>query len=94
MPQGMFDGMGVGSGPPPSPQAPQAPAQQGGFAARADEDSMSEIVKMLRGGQVGAERFVELLTILTASTLGEQQGGANQPAPTGDPNSISGLLGG
>jgi hypothetical protein len=76
-----MNGMGAGYGLPPTP----APTQT--------EDPMSEIISMLKGGQVGAERFVELLTMLTSNTLGPQDGPAAQPAPA-DPSSITSLLGG
>jgi len=79
-----MNGMGAGFGPPPTPAAPAPPSTDG---------AMSEIIRMLKGGQVGAEKMIELLSILTANTLGPQGGPAEQPAPA-DPASITSLLGG
>lgn len=85
MPAGIGYGMGVGSGSPPSLSPVQTPNQS--------DQAMSEIVSMLRGGQVGAERFVELLSVLSSSLLGQQSSPEQQSAPA-DPTSIAGLLGG
>jgi hypothetical protein len=82
MPAGIGYGMGSGFGPAPMPTAP---TQQ--------DQAMGEIVAMLKGGQVGAERFVELLSVLSSGLLGQNVQAADQPAPA-DPNSIAGLLGG
>tara|TARA_R110002020_G_scaffold121916_3_gene277055 strand:+ start:43268 stop:43477 length:210 start_codon:yes stop_codon:yes gene_type:complete len=64
-----------------------------------DEEAMAEIVAMLRGGQVGAERFIELLALLTGSMMGSQQPMMQQPMQQSmqgqmDPSSIASLLGG
>lgn len=57
-------------------------------------EALSEIVAMLRGGQVGAERMMELLSLLAAQTVPQmQQGGPPQQAAGGQA-SIASLLGG
>ena len=86
MPAGIGYGMGGGFGLPPVPNQVMP-------SGAPDGQAISEIVQMLKGGQVSAERFVELLSLLSSSTLGSQEGPAQQPAPA-DPTSIAGLLGG
>jgi len=63
------------------PEPAAAPA-----AAAPTDAALSEIVQMLRGGQVGAERFMELLSLLTQSTLPQlQQAGMQAPQPQQSP---------
>lgn len=98
MPPGVgYVGGGQGFGSAPNPLAP-SPVPQG----PQEGDAMADIIAMLRGGQVGAEKFVELLAHLAASTLG-QQGGGPQQQPQEQPqgqeagggaSSITSLLGG
>jgi|TARA_A100001518_G_C1220274_1_gene64256 hypothetical protein len=68
------------------------------LSASPDQQAMSEIIAMLRGGQVGAERFIQLLSLLAASTMQgagappqqvPQQAQQQQPPPD-----ITALLGG
>lgn len=49
-----------------------------------DEEALNEIIQMLRGGQVGAERLMQLLSLLAASTMQQPQGAPGGP-PGGAP---------
>ena len=55
-------------------------------------EALSEIVQMIRGGQVGAERFLEVLDLLARQTAPASLGGQQQ-GPAGAPPSPSELLG-
>lgn len=64
------------------------------------EEALSELVQMLRGGQVGADRMLELLSML-AGAAAPQMPAAPQQAQQGQPQqqpqgagSIAALLGG
>jgi hypothetical protein len=65
--------------------------------APVEEEALSEIMMMLRGGQFGAERFLQLLNLLAQSTIPGMGGEApNEAAGPGGPSaapSIQGLLG-
>lgn len=64
--------------------------------APADAQALSELVQMLKGGQVGAERFLQLLSLLAGSAvpqMDQQAGGPQEPQMSG-PGDIAGLLGG
>lgn len=76
-------------------------------AGAPDDETLSEALKMLRGGQVGAEKFLQLLALLAGSTLPQMQQGGRQEQPRrqgrdrqarggarGGGASIQGLLGG
>ena len=59
------------------------------------EQALSELLRMIRGGQAGAERTLELLSLLAASTV-PQMDQATQMERGGmkGPGDIAGLLGG
>lgn len=63
-----------------------------------ETQALSELVQMLKGGQVGAERFLELLSLLASSAAPQMdpRGGPQQGGPPGmaGPGDIAGLLGG
>lgn len=56
-------------------------------------EALSEIVQMLKNGQIGAEKILELFSLLAQSTLPQMDQRPQQPAPSG-PGDIAGLLGG
>lgn len=61
-----------------------------------ETQALSELVQMLKGGQVGAERFLELLSLLAGQAVPQmdsQPGGPQAPQMSG-PGDIAGLLGG
>lgn len=63
-------------------------------AGGVDPQALSELVQMLRGGQVGAERMLELLSLLAGASV-PQMDQAPQGAPQmSGPGDIAGLLGG
>lgn len=74
-------GIGYPGGSRGSGLAGQALARQGvpeevmpgGMSA--DSEAISEVLQMLKGGQVGADRLMQLLAMLAASTTGQMQGG-------------------
>ena len=88
---------GGGSGFSASPASPSQgllSVPQGGIVPTGapDDEALSEIIQMIRGGQVGAERFMEVLGLLTSQTVPEL-GQAGQPQEQGAPPSITELLG-
>ena len=97
MPPGI--GYGMRGGPAGAPSDPTGSPQPGVFPQQSltgmpDEEALAEIVAMLRGGQVGAERFIELLALLTGSMMGSQQPMQQSMQGQMDPSSIASLLGG
>jgi hypothetical protein len=59
-----------------------------------DPQALSEIIQMIRGGQVGAERFMELLRLLVGSTLpGMNEGQPQQEQPQQEQSQQSGGFG-
>jgi hypothetical protein len=94
MPAGI--GYGMGGSPQRAPSDPTGIAQpMQSVPMNPGDEAMGEIVRMLRGGQVSAEKFVQLLSLLAGSTLGQQQ--PQQQAPAATPQqqaSIAQLLGG
>ena len=89
---------GGGSGfisPSPPSQGPLSVPQGGIIPGGAPSpEALSEIVQMLRGGQVGAERFLEVLELLTAQTLPQlDQQQQQAPQGPGGPPPITELLG-
>lgn len=77
----------IGSPAPPAQGALSVPQAVVPTSVPSDE-AMSDIVQMLRGGQVGAERFLEVLGLLAGSTLPQMDAPAQQGPP-----SIQELLG-
>lgn len=66
-------------------------------SAPIDSEALSEIIQMLRGGQVGAERFMQFLSLLAESTLPGIDGERPQPQEpqqTGNGFDLAGLIGG
>lgn len=58
-----------------------------------DTNALSEIMSMLQGGEVGAEKFIQLLSLLAGSTVPQMDGQQpQQPQPPQDP--MAALLGG
>jgi hypothetical protein len=58
-----------------------------------DQEALSEIMAMLQGGEVGAERFLQLLSLLAGSTVPQMDPGPEQqPQPPQDP--MEAMLGG
>ena len=102
MPPGI--GYGMGGGPAGAPSDPTGMPQPGvmtsSLSASPDQQAMCEIIAMLRGGQVGAERFIQLLSLLAASTMQGQGAGAppqqvpQQAQQQQPPPDITALLGG
>ena len=43
------------------------------------DEALSEIIQMLRGGQAGSEKFIQLLGLLAGSTLPQMDGGGMPP---------------
>ena len=78
-------------GPLSIPQEVVPTQQPGG------EDLLNEIIQMLRGGQVGAEGFMELLGLLAQQTLpglGQPPQGPQGPQPQQGQPGITDLIGG
>lgn len=85
-----------GGGGQPTPAAQQSGIPQEVIPSGAPgEEVLSEALKMLRSGQIGAERFLELLSLLAGSVLGGDDGNQPQPQPqlSAEP-SIQELFGG
>lgn len=85
---------GPNGGGSATPVSALAPAEAMGMSAMdpstvPSEEMLSELVRMLKGGQAGAERLLQLLSMLAQSTVPQMQ---QQGAPGGPP-SIQGLLG-
>lgn len=72
----------------PQPGVTPAPAP--------DEQVLSELIQMLRGGQVGAEKFLQLLELLAGSTVPQmgQPGQPQGPQQIGPQAGPAALLGG
>ena len=88
---------GGGSGFSASPATPSQgmlSIPQGGILPSASgapsPEALSEIVQMLRGGHVGAERFLEVLGLLAAQTAPSL---AEAPSPQPGVPSLSSLIG-
>lgn len=62
-------------------------------ATAPDSQALSEIVQMLRGGQAGSERLLQLLALVTQSTIPQMDKQPQQPQ-MGGPGDIAALLGG
>jgi hypothetical protein len=79
-----------GGGQQAAPTAPGLgmPADMLAPDAAPDGQALSEIMLMLKGGQVGAERFLQLLNLLAQQTVP-----AMAPVQEEGPPSIQGLLG-
>lgn len=97
---GTYGDMG-GGGPAASTLQRQGIPQALGMESQSmpgEAEALSEAMKMLRGGQVGAERFLAVLELLAGQLLPQMGGGqggqpqAPQQAPQGQ--DIASLLGG
>lgn len=91
MPLGAASYMGAGAGQAPTPDA-GIPIQQAMAPTGApDQQALNEVVMMLKSGQAGAERLMQVLAMLAQSTVPQMQQQA--PQQGGAPPTIQGLLG-
>lgn len=96
MPGAYGPGMGGRGSAQAAPASAQLGMPQGGVLPTQEPssaDQLSEIIRMLRGGQAGAEKFMQLLSLLAGSTV-PQMDQAPQTPPMQGPGDIAGLLGG